>query len=278
MTIPDERREALVDRFRDLLEKALTEEAPPTGIAAEVWAEIVREDGAVNEVKGEAGEDLYAIWSALTAQTQEIKLQGRAFNQLHERLEPTVGLGERVDQVLALHREALTEARRIAEEGRGERHERERELRREVEQRVRREMLANLVTLRDRLTRGLDALRAGRQTAPPRTGWLAGIFGSDRGRHEHLTAGIAALEKGYRLSLDYLEESLAEYQVREIECQGRPFDPHMMEAVDREESSRVAAGTVLEVYQRGYLWQGELYRPARVKVAAAPQGAEQHAP
>ncbi len=270
MTLPDERREILVERFRDLLNNALAEEAPPTGIAAEVWADLEKGDGAESEGTVAEGDDLFAIWSALTAQTQEIRLQGRAFKQLHERLEATAGLGDRVDQILSLHREALAEARRIADEGRGERQERERELRREVEQRVRREMLAHLVMLRDRLMRGLEALRSGGQAAPPRAGWLAGLFGGSGRKLEQDATSLAALRKGYRLSLDYLEEILAGYQVREIECQGLPFDPHLMEAVDREVTSRVATGTVLEVYQRGYLWQGELYRPVRVKVAASP--------
>ncbi len=37
-----------------------------------------------------------------------------------------------------------------------------------------------------------------------------------------------------------------------------------------EETPDAAPGTVLEVYQRGYMLNDRLLRPARVKVAGAP--------
>ena len=40
-----------------------------------------------------------------------------------------------------------------------------------------------------------------------------------------------------------------------------------MNAIDREESSAVPEGTVLEVYRSGYEWNGEVFRPAQVKVS-----------
>jgi molecular chaperone GrpE (heat shock protein) len=43
-----------------------------------------------------------------------------------------------------------------------------------------------------------------------------------------------------------------------------------MNAIDKEESATVAEGTVLEVYRSGYEWNGEIFRPAQVKVACAP--------
>ena len=36
----------------------------------------------------EAGYDLYALWSAVTTMTEETRLQGRAFKQLHDGLSP----------------------------------------------------------------------------------------------------------------------------------------------------------------------------------------------
>jgi hypothetical protein len=87
-------------------------------------------------------------------------------------------------------------------------------------------------------------------------------------------AMLAALKKGYELSLDRLDQTLEEFHAREIPCVGQAFDPRRMNAVDRQESSTVPDGTVLEVYRSGYEWNGELFRPAQVKVACAPAGRE----
>ena len=57
-----------------------------------------------------------------------------------------------------------------------------------------------------------------------------------------------------------------------IECVGEPFDPRRMNAVDVEETDRAAEGTVVFVYRAGYEWNGELYRPAQVRVAKAGRG------
>jgi molecular chaperone GrpE (heat shock protein) len=44
-----------------------------------------------------------------------------------------------------------------------------------------------------------------------------------------------------------------------------------MNATDSQESATIAPGTVLEVYRSGYEWDGEVFRPALVKVARARQ-------
>jgi molecular chaperone GrpE (heat shock protein) len=45
-----------------------------------------------------------------------------------------------------------------------------------------------------------------------------------------------------------------------------------MNAVDTQESGDVPQGTVLEVYRSGYEWNGEVFRPAQVKVSVAAPG------
>ncbi|PZN08103.1 MAG: nucleotide exchange factor GrpE [Bacillota bacterium] len=71
---------------------------------------------------------------------------------------------------------------------------------------------------------------------------------------------------------------LRQVGVEPIEAEGRPFDPRLHEAVAREETDRVPDGHVIEVYQRGYLYQGRTLRPALTKVAvgrpAAPAAAQ----
>jgi molecular chaperone GrpE len=57
-----------------------------------------------------------------------------------------------------------------------------------------------------------------------------------------------------------------------IEAQGRDFDPHLHEALVREESSQHEENTVIEELRRGYLFKDRLLRPAQVKVATRPSG------
>jgi molecular chaperone GrpE len=58
--------------------------------------------------------------------------------------------------------------------------------------------------------------------------------------------------------------------VAEIPCQGKPFDPNLMTAVDMEEREDILDGTVVEVFRTGYTLNHETLRPAQVKVARAP--------
>ena len=83
-----------------------------------------------------------------------------------------------------------------------------------------------------------------------------------------------ALKKGYEMGLERLDQTLEEFNAREIPCEGQAFDPRRMNAIDRQESSAVPEGTVIEVYRSGYEWNGEVFRPAQVKVSCAPEGKE----
>jgi molecular chaperone GrpE (heat shock protein) len=50
---------------------------------------------------------------------------------------------------------------------------------------------------------------------------------------------LAALTKGYELGLERLDQTLDEFNARPIRCEGQPFDPRRMNAIDKEESSVV---------------------------------------
>ena len=186
----------------------------------------------------------------MTALAHEVKLQGRAFKELHN----TLG----------------TQTSRMAEEIRVAYRDRERDVQRDTERRIRREMLSTLIDLRDRLGRGLDSVRAAEVEMSKRSGgsWLARAFGKTR--QDPNAEQLAALTKGYELGLAHLDETLEELNAREIRCDGQPFDPRRMNAIDKAESSVVPEGTVLEVYRTGYEWSGEVFRPAQVKVSCAP--------
>jgi molecular chaperone GrpE len=148
------------------------------------------------------------------------------------------------------------------------------DVRRETERRCRKEALGVLIDLRDRLARGWESVRAGEaalsKAAP--LGWRARLF--SRPVEDPGAGVLAALKKGYELGMERLDQTLGEFDAREIRCEGQTFDPRRMNAVDRQESSAVPEGTVIEVYRSGYEWNGEVFRPAQVKVACAPAGEE----
>jgi molecular chaperone GrpE len=241
-------RDEILRRFETWLDAALENESPPTGIDADLLSAIAENDEDDNSAQGG---DSFALWSAMTALTQEIKLQGRAFKELTETLSSQPG--------------------RIAEEMRAAYREREAEVRRETERKCRKEALNTLIDLRDRLGRGLDSVRKGEAEIARnlRAGWLQRTF--SKRFDEQTFATIGALTKGYELALEGLDHVLDESGAKEIRCQGQLFDPRRMNAIDREESSVVSEGTVLEVYRSGYEWNGEVFRTAQVKVSGAPR-------
>ena len=243
-------RDEIVRRFEQWLDGALDAEDPPSGIDAELLASVAG-GGVGDEPPGlDQPSDAYALWAAVTALTQEVKLQGRAFKELND------GFSSQVS--------------RIAEEIRAAYVERERDLQREAERRCRRETLGALIDLRDRLGRGLDSVRAVDAEIPAlgARGWLTRLW--TKPGHDALAGQLLALTKGYELGLDRVDQTLDDFGARQIRCEGQPFDPRRMNAIDREASSEWPEGTVLEVYRSGYEWNGDVFRPAQVKVSVAP--------
>ena len=78
------------------------------------------------------------------------------------------------------------------------------------------------------------------------------------------------LRQGVALTRDELLRILAKYDVERVEAHGKPFDPHVHEAVSVAPAHDfgVQPGIIVQVTQSGYRWEGRLLRPARVVVAA----------
>lgn len=76
--------------------------------------------------------------------------------------------------------------------------------------------------------------------------------------------------KGFELIDRQLLDALARYGLQPIEAQGKAFDPHVHEAVERVESLEVAEGMVVAELQRGYRLRDRVLRPALVRVAVKP--------
>jgi molecular chaperone GrpE len=83
---------------------------------------------------------------------------------------------------------------------------------------------------------------------------------------------IARYREGVELLYKKLGDALARIGVMPLEALGTKFDPHLHEALSREETDEQEENTVLEVLRRGYLFKERLLRPAQVKVAARSKG------
>lgn len=77
--------------------------------------------------------------------------------------------------------------------------------------------------------------------------------------------------EGVRLLYKQIHDVFNRVGVVHVPAQGQPFDPHLHEAIAREEDPDCAENTITLELRRGYLFKGRLLRPAQVKVATRPQ-------
>lgn len=75
--------------------------------------------------------------------------------------------------------------------------------------------------------------------------------------------------EGVILVSQQLSEVLADMGVEPILAMNKPFDPHLHEAVGRQESADKEAGTVIEEVLKGYRIEDRIIRPSMVKVSVA---------
>ena len=79
-----------------------------------------------------------------------------------------------------------------------------------------------------------------------------------------------AVREGMELTLKLLLDTLKRHQLEAIDPHGTPFNPEHHQAMAMEESTNVEPNSVLKVFQKGYLLNGRLLRPAMVVVSKAP--------
>jgi hypothetical protein len=260
--ISPEQRERIVRGFEawldQYLDRALADEPPPHGLTVELLTAL--ENGAPlptieSALAGNGGCDLYSLWEAMTALSQEVRLQGRTFKQLNETL---------LDGARSLEASAQAVSGSAGDESAGQAGARS--------QQPRKQEIDVLIDLRDRIDRGgATACNAVEELAPARLPLLARWSGLGRSYARHTQEILAALSHGYSLTLDSLDEALLGCRVSRIAAEGRAFDPQRMTAIAIEETGAVPEGTVVEVYRNGYEWNNQVYRTAQVKVARNPE-------
>lgn len=87
------------------------------------------------------------------------------------------------------------------------------------------------------------------------------------------------MHEGITLTLQMLAGVLEKFGVKEVNPQGEKFNPEFHQAMSTQESTDLAANTVMTVFQKGYLLNDRLIRPAMVvvsKATAASNGDQQN--
>ena len=116
-----------------------------------------------------------------------------------------------------------------------------------------------------------------RATARVIEGIIPVVDGFEQALAAHREAEYENYRKGFELIYKQLLDNIAKLGVERLDPIGKAFDPHLHQAVDREETSERKDGTILQVFQPGYVFHGRVLRPAMVRVAVHPSGASKEA-
>ena len=104
-------------------------------------------------------------------------------------------------------------------------------------------ILESLVEVVDNLDRTLDAIKD-----------------DDEEKVKNIRVGIEMVKKQF-------DQVLTGNGLTVIEALGKTFDPNFHEALTTQESEDIASGDVMQEFQKGYILNGRLLRPAKVIVA-----------
>jgi molecular chaperone GrpE len=96
----------------------------------------------------------------------------------------------------------------------------------------------------------------------------------DRALQAHDDPRYEEYRKGITLIRKQLWDAIAKHGVLPIEAAGKIFDPHHHQAIERVESEEYPDGTIVAVFQDGYMFNGRVLRPAIVRVAVHPDEGE----
>ncbi|MGG5290196.1 nucleotide exchange factor GrpE [Pseudomonas shirazensis] len=85
---------------------------------------------------------------------------------------------------------------------------------------------------------------------------------------------IKPMRDGIELTLKMFSDTLKRYNLEAIDPHGEPFNAEHHQAMAMQESADVEPNSVLKVFQKGYMLNGRLLRPAMVVVSKAPAAAQ----
>ena len=89
--------------------------------------------------------------------------------------------------------------------------------------------------------------------------------------HADKVSDTGVLIEGVRLTIQQLLQTLSKFGLSPFESVGKPFDPTVHEAMLVVETDKHQPNQVVEEFQKGYLLNNRLLRPATVSVSKAPE-------
>ncbi|MBD1553776.1 nucleotide exchange factor GrpE [Pseudomonas typographi] len=81
---------------------------------------------------------------------------------------------------------------------------------------------------------------------------------------------LRPMREGMQMTLKLFADTLKRYNLEAVDPHGEPFNAEQHQAMAMQESAEVEPNTVLKVFQKGYLLNGRLLRPAMVVVSKPP--------
>jgi molecular chaperone GrpE len=183
--------------------------------------------------------DLFTVFVELAGLRSEVRTQSRIVKEALDRFRPVF------DALQSSHATLEQELKRA----RADALDRERTLLKPL--------LLDVIEVRDRLAAGLKPA-----VMAPRRRWYERFL-----PEATRSAEAEAWREGMRMTLRRVDRLLANQRISAIETVGRPLDPRHAAAVATVEDASAAHGIVVEEVRPGFLWQGELLRPAEVIVA-----------
>ncbi|MBD3254058.1 MAG: nucleotide exchange factor GrpE [Candidatus Lokiarchaeota archaeon] len=76
-----------------------------------------------------------------------------------------------------------------------------------------------------------------------------------------------SVKKGFEIIIENYKKLLKEEGLEKMECEGQKFDPYKHEALMVEENKDIPQNIITEVFEDGYLLDGQVIKPAKVKVS-----------
>lgn len=77
---------------------------------------------------------------------------------------------------------------------------------------------------------------------------------------------VSKFLKGFKLMYKQIKDLLEKFEVKEIDCLGKEFDPALEQAVVVDHDETKESGVVTVVLQKGYMYKDRVLRTAMVKV------------
>lgn len=83
----------------------------------------------------------------------------------------------------------------------------------------------------------------------------------------NLDDSLSKFLDGFKMIYSHLVETLKKFEVVEIDCLNKEFDPNLAQALMTSKVEGVEPNVVVEVLQKGYMLKDKMIRPALVKVS-----------